>query len=50
MKTFRYFITISDFFIEWEMFQIKVVNNVEKYGGARKAADNMAPACGTLGK
>jgi hypothetical protein len=67
MKTFallwQYF---ADFFLEWEIFQIKVVeklkryilcsvtffpqkshrlwDNVEKFGGSREDADNMAPA------
>jgi hypothetical protein len=68
MQTFRHLWQyIAEFFLEWEMFQIKVVdkikihilysitflrkscnlwNNVEKYGGAREAADyNMVVHC-----
>ena len=72
MKTFLHLWQyLADFFLEWEMFQIKVVekikthilcsvtffwklchlwDNVEKYGGARDDADNMAPARGKLYK
>ena len=61
MKTFSHLWQyLAEFFLEWEMFQIKVVkkiktrilcsatffrkscclwDNVEKYGGAREAAD-----------
>jgi hypothetical protein len=63
MKTFSpLWQYLAEFFLEWQMFQIKVVeeiqthilcsvsssqkscrlwNNVEKYSGAREAADNM---------
>ena len=65
MKTFSHLLQyLADFFWEWEMFQVRVVDkikthilysvtfsplkscrlwdNVEKYGGARDDADNMA--------
>jgi hypothetical protein len=69
MKTYHVYDT--EFFLEWEMFQIKVVqkikthilcsvtfyrkscrlwDNVEKYGGDREDAYNMAPMCGILDK
>ena len=66
MKTFSHLWQyLAYFFLEWEMFQIKLVDkikahilysvtfswkscrlwdNVEKYGGAREYACNMAPA------
>ena len=66
MKTFSHLWQyLAEFFVEWEMFQIKVVekikthilcsitfhrkscrlgDNVEKCGGAKEAANNMAHA------
>ena len=66
MKTFsRLWQYLAEFFLEWEIFQIKIVqkikthilcwvcplwDNVEKYGGAREEKDNMAPARDILDK